>query len=411
MSCSATKWCAAVTIDSLEAAFGFEGLNTACEEPVNFAFLQRNGSPPGRRARNWPTGERHAQRQTLEINSGDVLSCRSPTPAGFTARITDLTTGQTGFMVASAANGFMDTNCKTCAGIPHTFHAEYSTASQQNQVPWAALEGGVLMQQETGHFESCNSVSNALPQSRTAAPSATRASSRPARAVRRGRRPSARARAAPPPGCASTPPRRASRARSPARPTTRQRPAVRVLRRSCFTRAQVGDHQRQVGQGTAIVAGCEDNFFQNGDLDWDGTELPATGWPDGSANHPTRSATSGRSPGRQALPAGPVRDERARLGVAVQHRYRQGLRGQAAGLELLPVLDAEQQETLRGVRTARAPACGTSGTSSRGHQAELRRDAQYGSPDLARFGGTDPARCSPTPRCPRTARGSTCRRH
>lgn len=45
--------------------------------------------------------------------------------------------------------------------MPHTFHAEYSTASQQNQVPWAALEGGVLMQQEIGHFESCNSVAHA----------------------------------------------------------------------------------------------------------------------------------------------------------------------------------------------------------------------------------------------------------
>lgn len=46
--------------------------------------------------------------------------------------------------------------------MPHTFHAEYSTASQQNQVPWAALEGGVLMQQEIGHFESCNSVAHRI---------------------------------------------------------------------------------------------------------------------------------------------------------------------------------------------------------------------------------------------------------
>jgi hypothetical protein len=32
-----------------------------------------------------------------------------------------------------------------------------------SSVPWAALEGGVLMQQEIGHGESCSSVSNALP--------------------------------------------------------------------------------------------------------------------------------------------------------------------------------------------------------------------------------------------------------
>ena len=90
------------------------------------------------------------------------LSISDPA-AGFTTAIKDVTTGRTGFMVASAANGFMNTNVNTCAGTPHAFHAEYSTASQQNQVPWAALEGGVLMQQEIGHFESCNSVANNLP--------------------------------------------------------------------------------------------------------------------------------------------------------------------------------------------------------------------------------------------------------
>ena len=97
------------------------------------------------------------------MNPGDVLALQITDPkAGFTTKLTDLTTGQSGFMVASAGNGFMDTNVKTCAGIPHTFHAEYSTASQQNQVPWAALEGGVIMQQEIGHSEACNSVSNKL---------------------------------------------------------------------------------------------------------------------------------------------------------------------------------------------------------------------------------------------------------
>jgi hypothetical protein len=66
-------------------------------------------------------------------------------------------------MTASAANGFMNTNIADCSGTPNTFHAEYSTAQQQNQVPWAALEGGVLMQQEIGHGEVCNSVSNQDP--------------------------------------------------------------------------------------------------------------------------------------------------------------------------------------------------------------------------------------------------------
>ena len=98
------------------------------------------------------------------INPGDVLAVSiSDPPQGFTTTIRDLTTHQTGFMTASAANGFMNTNIADCSGTPFTFHAEYSTAKIQNQVPWAALEGGVLMEQEIGHCEVCNSVTNKDP--------------------------------------------------------------------------------------------------------------------------------------------------------------------------------------------------------------------------------------------------------
>ncbi len=34
------------------------------------------------------------------------------------------------------------------------------------------------------------------------------------------------------------------------------------------------------------IAGCQANFFQNGDLDFDGTPY-IRDWPDGSPNHPT----------------------------------------------------------------------------------------------------------------------------
>ena len=101
---------------------------------------------------------------TLMINPGDTLAVSiSDPPQGFTTVIRDLTTHQTGLMTASAANGFANTDSATCAGTPYTFHAEYSTASIQNQVPWAALEGGVLMEQEIGHSEVCNSVTQPGP--------------------------------------------------------------------------------------------------------------------------------------------------------------------------------------------------------------------------------------------------------
>ena len=93
-------------------------------------------------------------------------------------------------MTASAANGFMNTSITDCSGTPFTFHAEYSTAKQQNQVPWAALEGGVLMQQEIGHSEICTSLTNKHPFSSFpgARATATRTSSTPASAAARARR-------------------------------------------------------------------------------------------------------------------------------------------------------------------------------------------------------------------------------
>jgi len=164
-SCNATFWCAAITIDSLESQFNFNNINTSCEEPTNFAYLQTNGvpaGPPSPQLTDFQSFTPNAH--TLRIHDGDVLKVSITDPrAGFTTTVTDLTTGRTGWMVASAANGFMNTNYKTCVGTRHTFHAEYSTAKPQNQVPWAALQGGVLMQQETGHSEVCKSLTNKDP--------------------------------------------------------------------------------------------------------------------------------------------------------------------------------------------------------------------------------------------------------
>jgi hypothetical protein len=166
VSCSATFWCAAMTIDSLESQFNFVNINNNCAEPVNFAFLQTNGvptGPPSPQLTNFHTFTPNAH--TLHIHSGDVLRVSITDPkSGFTTTVRDLTTGRTGTMTASAHNGFMNTNFKNCAGTPHTFHAEYNTASKNNQVPWAALEGGVLMQQETGHSEVCGSLANSDPE-------------------------------------------------------------------------------------------------------------------------------------------------------------------------------------------------------------------------------------------------------
>src|SRR5271170_5692614 len=45
-SCDDTHWCAALTIDSY-SGIPTTNANPACAEPVNFAFIQRNGVPTG----------------------------------------------------------------------------------------------------------------------------------------------------------------------------------------------------------------------------------------------------------------------------------------------------------------------------------------------------------------------------
>ena len=68
-SCSATKWCAALTIDSLECNFNFATCNANCDEPVNFAFLQTNGvpgrpaEPAAGRRQHLPAERQHADDQ------------------------------------------------------------------------------------------------------------------------------------------------------------------------------------------------------------------------------------------------------------------------------------------------------------------------------------------------------------
>ena len=66
--------------------------------------------------------------------------------------VEDLTTNQTGFMVASAANGFQNTDPNTCATTNFSFHPEYDTAKFDNFVPWAALQVNINFAMEIGHF-------------------------------------------------------------------------------------------------------------------------------------------------------------------------------------------------------------------------------------------------------------------
>jgi hypothetical protein len=165
LSCDDTHWCAALTIDSLECANGFTTCNNNCIEPVNFAFVQNNGVPTGPAspqesdlATFTPNGH------TLLMDPGDALKIQifdNGEQGALEARIRDLTTGQTGFMLASAGNGFMNTSITDCSGSPWSFRPLYSTAGTVNQGGWAAANINVAY--EIGHFTPCTHLDGFAP--------------------------------------------------------------------------------------------------------------------------------------------------------------------------------------------------------------------------------------------------------
>ena len=168
-SCDNTHWCSALTIDSLECTLGFATCNTSCEEPVNFAFVQTNGVPAGPVAPQTIDYASYTPNpKTLFMNPGDTITVHmwdAPVPGepgtkAFEVSVKDLTTGQSGFMQASAANGFMNTSISDCSGTPHNFQPEYNTAKKANIIPWAALQTNISTEYETGHWEPCTSLTD-----------------------------------------------------------------------------------------------------------------------------------------------------------------------------------------------------------------------------------------------------------
>ena len=162
-SCDNSHWCAAMTIDSLECNVTGRHCNNNCIEPVNFGLIQTNGvptGPPSPQLADLATFTPNAN--TLLMNPGDRIRVQifdNHTAGALETRVSDLSTGKSGFMIASAANGFMNTSIGNCKGTPFNFQPEYSSAAPGNIVPWAALEANILTQFEIGHFTPCTSLS------------------------------------------------------------------------------------------------------------------------------------------------------------------------------------------------------------------------------------------------------------
>ena len=406
ISCSQTQWCVAMTIDSLACTFNFASCNPACPEPVNFAYLQVGGAPAG------PPSPQLADvttemgnDQTLKLNPNDVLQTSITDPsAGFTATVTDLTTGQTGFITANAKNGFMNTDLSTCNGFPFTFHAEYATAGQQNQVPWAALEGGVVMQQEIGHFEACTAVTNTLGvsiqspdgqsfqdpsvyQTCTGGSEGAKGTGEGPCNLRTGKcqRPQTEGTTGPQP----CPTRAAGSAQ-----------LCEFADGPCFpqgSRTLIVNGSPQTVSWP--IAGCLDSAFQNGDLDFDGTSYQRAAWPDGSPNHPTSFRYIGPFDGSgNSYPE--VQFETDAPGSEFLCNPATGVNCDTPplGAKFYPFWTMNNSQSLDGITTPQGACVWNFGNVIRGVTTQsFGRDAQYGTPDTSRYGGTTTGPVMPNP--------------
>jgi hypothetical protein len=171
ISCNNKSWCSALNIDSLECTGNGSGpCNNNCPEPVNFAFVQRNGVPTGPPSpQKGNVGTFTPNRHTLMMNPGDSITVHmfdATIPGGHALEVVekDNTTGQRGFMIASKADGFRNTDPFSCKGTLFNFQPEYNTASAANIIPWGIGPYMINDQDEIGHFTPCTKVSGRMTQ-------------------------------------------------------------------------------------------------------------------------------------------------------------------------------------------------------------------------------------------------------
>ncbi len=276
ISCDNTHWCGALNIDSLECTVNFVTCNTACEEPVNFAFIQRNGIPSGpANPQDFNVRTATPNSETLMMNPGDRLEVHMwdaevpghPGEKAFKVVVTDLTTGQSGFMQASGVNGFHTTSMADCSGKPFNFQPEFNTAAKNNIVGWTALQTNISTQFETGHWTSCTSLTDPFPV--IDAPAALK-------------------------GTVDTAFNRCHGAYEDAAPGgDNPKTSPEVGDGFCYP---AGFTHGVLNSAPDLATGCTDGAFQNGDLDFDGSPY----WPE----WPTGTAPTALYPGSfvQSLP-------------------------------------------------------------------------------------------------------------
>ena len=138
-------------------------------ETTSFALLTLDGKSqaPGDPLSHDPNKHAVIPGETFLMNPGDTLIVTiRDTEEGLLTMVQDVTTGQTGFVIASIANGFaqivFNPHAKTCTSRPYAYHPMYATSSEHTRVPWAAHSFNVAFSDEIGHFNYCDSTDNSI---------------------------------------------------------------------------------------------------------------------------------------------------------------------------------------------------------------------------------------------------------
>jgi len=168
-TCDPTKWCAAMNVFSLlEDPVNGTLQNDTCAsrigiETFQFAFVTKSGRShaPANPLDSTLATFTPDRTKDLFMSAGDRIRVRlHDTPDGVQAVLNDLTSGESGSMTASPANGFdqfqYDPSGTSCVGIPYAFHPMYSTSSEATRVTWAAHTYNLAFSDEIGHFQYCS---------------------------------------------------------------------------------------------------------------------------------------------------------------------------------------------------------------------------------------------------------------
>jgi hypothetical protein len=165
----ATNYFAAMNIFSLQQTGATGALNNVdCQnntgvESGNFAVITRNGvplTPPNPLGVNFGRNN-FDMNNVLSMSPGDqILVILHDTPHGLEIILSDLNNHHSGFMVASARNGFgqvlFQPSSPTCNVAPYDFHPMYSTSNLHTRTPWSGGTDNTTFSDELGHFEFCD---------------------------------------------------------------------------------------------------------------------------------------------------------------------------------------------------------------------------------------------------------------